>query len=90
MVKGQMAAHDERSSETCLNCGISDAVQEDVAGQEKADPVALAANLGEAGTWFYVVDCATCKAVVPFKYAPEGEPIVCFPTMNDERALLSM
>jgi hypothetical protein len=82
MVKGQMAAHDERSSETCLNFGISDAVQEDVAGQEKADPVALAANLGEAGTWYYVVDCATCKAVVPFKYAPEGEPIVCFPTMN--------
>jgi hypothetical protein len=82
MVKGQMAVHDERSSETCLNCDINDAVQEDVAGQEKADPVALAANLEEAGTWYYVVDCATCKAVVPFKYAPEGEPIVCFPTMN--------
>jgi hypothetical protein len=82
MVKGQMAAHDERSSETCRDCDINDGVQEDVAGQEKADPVALAANLEEAGTWYYVVDCATCKAVVPFKYAPEGEPIVCFPTMN--------
>jgi len=82
MVKGQMAAEDERSSETCLHCKINDVVQKDVAGQEKADPVALAATLEEAGTWYYVVDCATCKAVVPFKYAPEGEPIVCFPTMN--------
>ncbi len=79
MVKGQMAAHDERSSETCLHCEIN---EKDVAGQEKADPVALAATLEGAGTWYYVVDCATCKAVVPFKYAPEGEPIVCFPTMN--------
>jgi hypothetical protein len=82
MVKGQMAAQDERSSEICLHCDINDVVQKDVAGQEKADPVALTANLEEAGTWYYVVDCATCKAVVPFKYAPEGEPIVCFPTMN--------
>ena len=82
MVKGQMAAQDERSSETCLHCEINDVVQKDVAAQEQADPVALAATLEEAGTWYYVVDCATCKAVVPFKYAPEGEPIVCFPTMN--------
>ena len=80
MVKGQMAAQDEHSSETCLRDEINDVVQK--AGQEKAGPVALAANLEEAGTWYYVVDCATCKAVVPFKYAPEGEPIVCFPTMN--------
>ena len=80
MVKGQMAAQDEHSSETCLRDEINDVVQK--AGQEKADPVALAAFLEEAGTWYYVVDCATCKAVVPFKYAPEGEPIVCFPTMN--------
>jgi hypothetical protein len=80
MVKGQMAAQDEHSSETCLRDEINDVVQK--AGQEKADPVALAANLEKAGTWYYVVDCATCKAVVPFKYAPEGEPIVCFPTMN--------
>ena len=82
MVKGQMAAQDERSSETSLHRKIDDVVQKDVAGQEKADPVALAATLEEAGAWYYVVDCATCKAVVPFKYAPEGEPIVCFPTMN--------
>ena len=80
MVKGQMAAQDEHSSETCLRDEINDVVQK--AGQEKADPVPLAAFLEEAGTWYYVVDCATCKAVVPFKYAPEGEPIVCFPTMN--------
>ena len=82
MVRGQMADQDERLSETCLHCEINDVRQKDVAGQEKADPVALAATLEEAGTWYYVVDCATCKAVVPFKYAPEGEPIVCFPTMN--------
>ena len=82
MVKGQMAAQDERSSETCLHCEINDVVQKDVAGQGQADRVALAATLEEAGAWYYVVDCATCKAVVPFKYAPEGEPIVCFPTMN--------
>ena len=82
MIKGQMAAQDERSSETCLHCEINDVVQKDVAGQGQADRVALAATLEEAGAWYYVVDCATCKAVVPFKYAPEGEPIVCFPTMN--------
>jgi hypothetical protein len=82
MVKGQMAAQDERLSETCLHREIDGVVQKDVTAQEKADPVALAANLEEAGTWYYVVDCARCKAVVPFKYAPEGEPIVCFPTMN--------
>jgi hypothetical protein len=82
MVKGQIAAQDEPSSQTCLHCDINDVVQKDVAGQERADPVALAENLEEAGTWYYAVDCATCKAVVPFKYAPEGEPIVRFPTMN--------
>jgi hypothetical protein len=82
MVKGQMAAQDERSSETCLHCEINDVVQNDVAGQEKADLISLAANLEEAGTWYYVVDCATCKAVIPFKHAPENEPIVHFPTMR--------
>ena len=49
MVKGQMAAQDERSSETCLHCKITDVVQKDVAGQKKVDPVALAATLEEAG-----------------------------------------
>jgi hypothetical protein len=42
----------------------------------------MTANLEEAGTWYYVVDCAICKAVVPFKHAPEDEPIVRFPTMR--------
>jgi hypothetical protein len=77
-----MAAQDERLSETCLHCEINDVVQKDVAGQEKADLIALAANLEEAGTWYYVVDCATCKAVIPFKHAPENEPMVHFPTMR--------
>ena len=81
MVEGQMAAQDERSSETCLHCEINDVVQKDVAGQENADLVALAADLEGAGTW-YVVDCATCKAVIPFKHAPEEEPIVRFPPMR--------
>ena len=61
MVKGQMAAQDEHSSETCLRDEINDVVQK--AGQEKADPVALAAFLEEAGTWYYVVDCATLRAI---------------------------
>jgi hypothetical protein len=46
MVKGQMAAQDERSSEACLHCEINDLVQEHVEGQETVDVVALAANLG--------------------------------------------
>jgi len=71
---------DERSSESCLPCEIDDLVQVHFEGQENVDLAACAASLEEA--WYYVVDCATCKAVVPFKHAPEGEPIVCFPTMN--------
>jgi hypothetical protein len=71
---------DERSSESCLHCEINDLVQEHVEGQEKFDLVALAANLEEAGTWYYVVDCATCKAVIPFKH--EDEAILRFPTMR--------
>jgi hypothetical protein len=42
----------------------------------------MTANLEEAGTWYYVVDCAICNAVVPFKHAHEDEPIVRFPTMR--------
>jgi hypothetical protein len=82
MVKGQIVPDDKRSSESCPHCEINDLVQEDVEGQEKFRHVALAANLEEAGTWYYVVDCATCKAVIPFKHAPEDEPILCFPTMK--------
>ena len=48
---------------------------------EQGAQSSMSENLEEAGTCYYVVDCATCKAVVPFKHAPDGEPIVCFPTM---------
>jgi hypothetical protein len=82
MVKGQIEPDDERSSESCLHCEINDLVPEHVEGPEKFDLVALAAKLEEAGTWYYVVDCATCKAVIPFKHAPEDEPILRFPTMR--------
>jgi hypothetical protein len=80
MVKGQMAAQDERSSESCLPCEINDLAQEHVKGQENVDLAASAANLEEA--WYYVVDCTTCKAVIPFKHAPENEAIMRFPTMR--------
>jgi hypothetical protein len=49
---------------------------------EQGAQCSMSENLKEAGTRYYVVDCATCKAPVPFKHAPEGEPIVCFPTMT--------
>jgi hypothetical protein len=41
-------------------------------------------NLEEAGAWYYVVDCATCKEPIPFKQAPsaEDESVVRFPTMR--------
>ena len=42
----------------------------------------MTANLEEAGAWYYVVDCAICKAVVPFKHAHEDDQIVRFPTMR--------
>jgi hypothetical protein len=48
MVKGQMAAQDEPSSEACLHCEINDLVQEYVEGQETVDVVALAANIAES------------------------------------------
>jgi hypothetical protein len=48
MVKGQMAAQDERSSEACLHCEINDLVQEYVEGQETVDVVALGANIAES------------------------------------------
>jgi hypothetical protein len=74
-------AQDERSSKSWLYCEINDLVQDHVGGQEKVDTADLAAEVAEAGTWYYVVDCATCKAVIPFKHAPEDEPILRFPTM---------
>jgi hypothetical protein len=82
MVQGQVVLPDERSSESCLRCEINDLIQKHVEGQEKIDIADLAANLEEAGTWYYVVDCATCKAVIPFKHPLEDEPIVRFPTSS--------
>jgi hypothetical protein len=75
-VEGQ-AAPGEQSSESCLHCESNDLAQEHIDGQENID----VAELEDAGTWYYVVDCATCKAVIPFKYAREDEPILRFPTM---------
>jgi hypothetical protein len=77
-----MVTPDEGSPESCLDCEVKELVQEHVEGQEKADTAELPANLEEAGTSYYVVDCATCAAVIPFKYAPEDEPILRFPTMR--------
>jgi hypothetical protein len=38
----------------------------------------------ETGTWYYVVDCATCKNAVPFRQAPsrEDDSIARWPTMR--------
>jgi hypothetical protein len=77
-----MITPDEGSPESCLDCEVKELVQEQVEGQKKADTAELPANLEEAGTWYYVVDCARCAAVIPFKYAPEDEPILRFPAMR--------
>jgi hypothetical protein len=82
IVKGQIVPEGERVSDGCPHCDINDLVNERLDGQEEVDLVASVANLEEPGTWYYVVDCATCKAVIPFKHAPEDEPVVCFPTMR--------
>jgi hypothetical protein len=75
-VKGQIVPA-EHLLENCLPGGSNDLTQEHVEGKENID----VAELEDAGTWYYVVDCATCKAVIPFKHAPEDEPILRFPTM---------
>jgi hypothetical protein len=59
--------------------GVQSRAMEDL---EQVALSSVTANLEEAATWYYVVDCATCKAVIPFKYAPEDEPILLFPTMR--------
>jgi hypothetical protein len=51
-------------------------------GREETDVANLVPNSKEAGTWYYVVDCAICRAAIPFKHAPEGEPILRFPAMG--------
>jgi hypothetical protein len=81
-VKGQTIPQSECSTESCLHGEINELVQKHIEGQEKVGTAELATNLQEAGTWYYVVDCATCKALIPFKHAPEDEPILRFPTMR--------
>jgi hypothetical protein len=80
-VNGQVEPEVECSSYGGLHWEIDEQVEHDE-NQEKvkiADPVP---NSEEAGTWYYVVHCTTCNAVIPFKHAPEGEPIVRFPAMR--------
>jgi hypothetical protein len=38
----------------------------------------------DAGTWYYVVDCATCNKAIPFRQAPsyEDDSIIRWPTMR--------
>jgi hypothetical protein len=48
MVKGQMAAQDERSSESCLHCEINDLVQEHVEEQETVDIADFAPRMAES------------------------------------------
>jgi hypothetical protein len=81
-VKGQIVPQGEGASDGCLQCDIDDLLNERLDGQGRVDLVASVPDLEESGTWYYVVDCATCKTAVPFKHAPEGEPLVCFPTMG--------
>jgi hypothetical protein len=81
-VNGQLVPQDECSPNGGLHCAIDERVVEHNQVRREvvtADPVP---NSEEAGSWYYVVDCATCKAVIPFKHAPEGEPILRFPTMG--------
>jgi hypothetical protein len=77
-----MVTHDEGSSQSRLNREINELVQKQVEGQERVDTADPASNPEDAGTWYYVVDCAICEAVIPFKHAPEGEPVLRFPTMG--------
>jgi hypothetical protein len=74
-LRGRSYTQGARAQESCQSNGL---IQEHIEEREKVD----IAELEEAGTWYYVVDCATCKAVIPFKYAPEDEPILQFPTMT--------
>jgi hypothetical protein len=79
---GQVVRQAECSSDGGLHCAIDEQVVEHNESQEKVDVVDLVPNSEEARTWYYVVDCARCKAVIPFKHAPEGEPILRLPTMR--------
>jgi hypothetical protein len=77
-----MVPQTETSPKSSLHLEISERALELNERQEKVDIGGLVPNSEEGGTWYYVVDCATCKAAIPFKHAPEGEPILRFPTMR--------
>jgi hypothetical protein len=77
-----MVPQTESSPESSLHLEISKPALEPNERQEKVGVGDLVPNSEESGTWYYVVDCATCKAAIPFKHAPEGEPILRFPTMR--------
>jgi hypothetical protein len=77
-----MVPQTESSPESSLHLEIGERAPELNERQEKVDIGGLVPNSDEGGTWYYVVDCATCKAAIPFKHAPEGEPILRFPKMR--------
>ena len=81
-VNGQLVPQDECSSDGGLHCAIDERVVEHKQVHREVVILDPAPNSEAAGSWYYVVDCATCKAVIPFKHAPEGEPILRFPTMG--------
>jgi hypothetical protein len=64
------------------SCEVGERVLQHNEASEKSAVADLNSDSEEAGTWYYVVECAKCKALVPFKHAPEGEPILRFPTMQ--------
>jgi hypothetical protein len=80
-INDQVAPQAEGLSDGGLHCVVDEQVVEHNERQKKVNIAHLMPNSEEAGTWYYVVDCATCKAAIPFKHAPEGEPILALPTM---------
>jgi hypothetical protein len=81
VINGQVVPQTEGLSNLGLHRAIDEQVVEHKERQEKVDIADLVPNSEEAGTRYYVVDCAACKAAIPFKHAPEGEPILRLPTM---------
>jgi hypothetical protein len=77
-----MVPQAECSSDGGQHPAIDEQVVKHDERRENVDIADLVPNSNEAGTWYYVVDCATCKAAIPFKHAPEGEPILRLPTMR--------
>jgi hypothetical protein len=80
-INGQVIPQAEGLSDGGLHCAIDEQVVGHNERQEKVDIADLVPSSEEAGTWYYIVDCPTCKAAIPFKHAPEGEPILRLPTM---------